>query len=86
MQVKSGCIPCRSVSYAWLKRRFILPPALVLIGKFLNDHFTFFKIPEYEVASISVIKQVKLRRKLCHSVSYAWLQRQGWFILPPPEY
>ena len=86
MQVKSGCIPCHSVSYAWLKRQFILPPALLLIGKFLNDHFTFFKIPEYEVASITVIKQVKLRCKLCRSVSYAWLQRQGWFILPLPEY
>ena len=47
-----------------------------------------FKIPEYEVASVTVIKQVKLSCIHCRSASYAWFQRQGascpgQFILPP---
>ena len=86
MQVKLSCIPCGLVSYAWLQRRgqavqggLSCPPPLHLSIDSSNfyDHFNYFKLSEYEVASIEVIMQVKLSCLPCGSVSYAWLQRRG---------
>ena len=74
-----------------LSRAVYLAPHLSVDSKTFNDHFTYFKLSEYEVASIAVIMQVKLSCIPCRSVSYAWLQRRGGKLsravyLAPPEY
>ena len=85
MHVKLSCIPCRLVSKLGcrgggkLSRVVYLapPPHLIIDSSTSYDHFTCFKLSEYEVESITVIMQVKWSCIPCHLVSYAWLQRRG---------
>ena len=94
MQVKLSFFPCCLLSYAWLQewggklsRAVYLAHHLSIESLIFDALSTCFNLSEYEVVSITIIMQVKLRYFPCCLISYAWLQewgasRPGWFILP----